>query len=450
MVILQVTGGENFRGGPARVRTAGEIILRRQTDSKIGQDTGYITFDVWLSEPGITYQLEMNIEAQALKVVTPNFADLSPGGDHCLSMEITVWIPPNASFENILVEATSLSIRFMDDIDVHVSQDSKFETHSGDVSFPSGNLSSVEISKPSGMPPGFSSRRIAVGTSSGDITGTIFLYDLVSIKTDSGDIDITILPQPAPHDGSSNVAQITLGAASGDIRCRFPVYNAAKIPDRDYRTSVQTHSGDIRGYYVIGTEAIFKVISGDIEIIALPTTFESSTFKTETNSGSTHVIVLEPLSRHRTSSPLPSDSIDIGNDDPYLIHPPQVVPVDPDVLVAQSPIPERHLRRLKSYHVCSSGDQKIHYPTAWDGEITAVNITGNIRVGGDGVRIIRDSKKNWAYHEVVARKGSGAEHASNLNVHGVSGSLDVWLGEDCLSSDWCKMDAIDEVSLYRE
>lgn len=435
LMILQVTGGENFRGGAARVRTAGVIIFRQQTDSKVGQGAGYITFDVWLSEPGITYRLEMDTEVQALKVITPDFADLSSGGDHCLSMEITVWIPPGASFENILVEATSLSMRFMDDLDIHVSQDCKIETYSGDVYFPSINLSSVAASTPSRMPPGFSSREIVVGTSSGDITGTVLLYDLVHIKTDSGDIDITILPQPAPHGGGFSVAQLELGTASGDIRCRFPVYNAVKIPDRDYRTSVRTHSGDISGDYVIGTEALFKVISGDLEIIALPTTFESSTFKTETNSGSTHVTVLEPLSRHRTSFPLPSDNTDIGNDDPYLIHPPLVVPADPDVSVAQSPISERHLRRLKSYHDCSSGDQKIHYPTAWDGEITAVDITGNIRVGGDGVRTISDRRRNWTYHEMVARKGLGAEPASSLNVHSVSGNLDVWIGKCCRSSD---------------
>lgn len=144
LVILQATGGENFRGGAARVRTVGEIILRRLPENQVNQDTGYITFDIWLTEPGITYRVEMDTKFQALKVVTPEFADLSNPGDHCLSIEITVWIPLNASFETILVEATSLSIRLMDDVDFYVSQQSHFETYSGDIYFPSKNLSSTE------------------------------------------------------------------------------------------------------------------------------------------------------------------------------------------------------------------------------------------------------------------------------------------------------------------
>src|SRR5277367_5091877 len=193
LVILQVTGGDNFRGGAARVRTAGEIILRRLPESQANHDTGSITFDVWLAEPGITYQVEMDTEVQALKVITPEFADLSTSGDHCLSMEITVWIPPNASFESILVEATSLSVRFMDEVDFHVSQQSHIETYSGDIFFPSKNLSSTEGTKSPGMPPRFSSREIIVRSTSGDVTGVFYLYDLVHVETDSGNINIMVL-----------------------------------------------------------------------------------------------------------------------------------------------------------------------------------------------------------------------------------------------------------------
>jgi len=438
LAILQVTGGKNFRGGAARVRTAGEIILRRLPKNQDNQDTGYITFDVWLTEPGITYRLEMDTEVQALKVVTPEFADLSTSGSHCLSIEVTVWIPPNASFETILVEATSLSIRLMDDVDFYVSQQSHIKTYSGDIYFPSKNLSSTQGSRSPGIPPGFSSREIVVGSASGDVTGVFYLYDLVHVETDSGNINIIVLPQPAQRDAVPNSAQLTLDTASGNIICRYPVGDAAKIPDRDYRTNVITRSGGISGDYVIGTEAIFKIISGDLHIIALPTTFEKSTFKTVTNSGTTTINVLEPLVRHQTASP-PTDFIDVGEDDPYLIQHPKVAPIESDALATSSKRYQHSLSQLTSSHDCTNGNMKIHYPSAWEGEITAVTVSGNIRVGGDGVRTIRDGRKNWAYHEVVARKGEYAEDASTLDVHGVSGSLDVWVGESCTSSDWCKM-----------
>lgn len=279
------------------------------------------------------------------------------------------------------------------------------------------------------MPPGFSSREIVVGSASGDITGVFYLYDLVHVETDSGNINIMVLPQPAPRDGVPNTAQLTLGAASGNIHCRYPVCDVAKIPDRDYRTSIRTHSGGISGDYVIGAEAIFKVISGDLKIIALPTIFEKSTFKTETNSGSTHVTVLEPLIQHRTPSSPTADFIDIGEDDPHLIHPPEVAPIESDVPATPSKIHRHTLTQLASYHDYNSRSMKIHYPSAWEGEIIAATISGSILVGGDDVRIIKGSRKNWAYHEVVARKGDGAEYASAVRVHGVSGSLDVWVGD---------------------
>jgi hypothetical protein len=421
LVILQVTGGENFGGGTARVHTAGEIILRRLSQDQVHQDTGSITFDVWLTEPGITYRVEMDTEIQALKVVTPEFADLSTPGDHCLSIEITLWIPPNVSFETILVEATSLSIRFMDDVDFHVSQQSHIETYSGDICFPSKNLSSIEGSKSPGIPPGFSSREIVVASSSGDIRGIFYLYDLVNIETDSGDITIMVLPQPK-SDGRPNIAQLTLGAASGNIHCRYPIGDAAKIPGRDYRTSVGTHTGRISGDYVIGTEAIFKVITGDLNLIALPTIFEKSTFKTETNGGSTAVLVLEPLIRQRTQSP-PADFIDIGQDGPYLIHPPEVSPIESDALATSPKIFRPTLTNLTSSHNCGSGEMRIHYPSEWEGQITASSMSGN------GVRLIKDSRKNWVYHEVIALKGERAEYACTLDVHDVSGNLDVWIGD---------------------
>jgi hypothetical protein len=443
----------------------------------------------------MSYSVEMDAEAQALKVVSPEFDNLSPNRDHCLSLEITIWLPPSATFENILIEATELSIRLMDDVDFNVSQESRFATYAGDVHFPTTNLSTVqglkkddehrstplhgdtednfvgrvqpdssdldftsnvpsnpsqglhlkgaEYATPRKLPPGFSSREIVVRTISGDITGFFYLYDLLDLETDSGGVDISVAPQPDLHEGGPHAAQLTVATASGDIQCRYPIWNSTNIPDRDYRTSVTTHSGRISGDYVIGTEAMFRAISGDFDITALPTTDEKSTFSTDTTSGSTRVTVLQPLSRHRTALPLPTDNIDIGDDDPYvIIRPPEIVPIDTDAPITQSKIYRRPLTHITSFHECSSGDMKIHYPSAWEGEINAVTISGNIRVGGDGVRTIKDSRKNWAYREVIARKGPAAEYASVLKVHGVSGNLDVWVGENCLNSEWCKMEAI--------
>lgn len=455
--------------------------MRLLPEGEEDQDTGYITFDIWLSDRAISYHVEMDAEAQALKFVTPEFDNLSPIRHHCLSLEITIWVPPRANLETILIKATELSISLQDDVDLHVKQDSRFATYAGDIHFSSRNLSSVqglngdnkgqstlpqgrieetvagrvepdildselapivssnppqgqdlkgvEYSNQGELPRGFSSRETIITTSSGDITGSFYLYDLLHLETNSGDVDISVAPQPDPQGGSSRTAQLTVASASGDIRCRYPIWDTSSIPDRDYQTSVTAHSGDISGDFVIGSEATFKAISGDFYINALPTTYDNSTFSTVSTSGSTRVTVLEPLSRHQTPLSSPADNINIGDDDPYvIINPSEILPVDIDEPTILSTSYKRPLTHLTSYHEGSSGNTKIHYPSSWEGEISAATISGNIRVGGEGVRTIKDGRKNRAYREVVARKGSRAEYASVLKVHEVSGNLDVWVG----------------------
>jgi len=95
------------------------------------------------------------------------------------------------------------------------------------------------------------------------------------------------------------------------------------------------------------------------------------------------------------------------------------------------------IRDLTSLHESNSGSIKLRYPDEWEGEIRASTIAGSIRVGGNKVRTIKDGKKNWAYNEVIARKGEDAEQASKLSVENVAGSADVWVGEGCQHAEWC-------------
>jgi DUF4097 and DUF4098 domain-containing protein YvlB len=273
---------------------------------------------------------------------------------------------------------------------------------------------------------GFSSREIYVGTTSGSVTGTFPLWDLLHVESDSGSIDICITPKPLLED-DPKPAQLTLSTVSGNINARLPIRQASSIPERDYHTRINTHSGGIQADIVIGTNAVIKSVSGSLAIMALPTTYGNSFFTTGTESGSTDIKVLSPLSGGTRYASPQDDFTDIGNDDPYLIGHPES---GPDVPAAQLSGSKRPLSRLVSQHEGSSGHVKMHYPSVWEGEINAETISGNIKVGGNGVRIIKDSRKNWAYHEVVARKGAGAEHASSLRVREVSGGIDVWVGEN--------------------
>lgn len=374
---------------------------------------------------------------QALKVTTPGSANVSPNGHHCTSLEITVWVPPSANFNYLTIGSTELSLRVLDDVDLYVSKITKFGSYSGSIHFPPINESISQGTHENGSDSnknqallgnvdGLSSREIYVRTTSSSVTGAFCLWDLLYIESDSGSIDIGIKPKPVLED-DPKPAQLTLSTVSGDINAYLPIQNASLIPERDYHTRINTHSGGIQADIVIGTNAVIKSVSGSLAIMALPTTYGDSFFTTGTESGSTDITILLPLSRRARYVTSPKDFTDIGNDDPYLIGHPES---SQDVPAAQLSGYKRPLSRLVSQHEGSSGHVKMRYPSVWEGEINAETISGNIKVGGDGVRIIKDSRKNWAYHEVVARKGAGAEHASSLQVREVSGGIDLWIGEN--------------------
>lgn len=486
LIVLQIR--EENTIGTAGVTVAGEIILRRLPLDEEDQQTGYITFDMWRSDPGIKSRVEMDASRQAMKITTHSYADLPAGRNHCLSLEVTVWVPPKASFKHIQIEATELSLRVYDDVDMIVSEVSKFGAYAGNILFPSSDRLGLTHSQPEVdeimpliapadsedrkaeatsadkrvngegeslhaniLPPtdlpvlgdqnwlknvsGFLSREIIVGSTYGSISGNFDLYDLLYVDSDSGKIDISVSPRPALAT-DPQPARLTLTTVSGNIRARFPIRQSASIPDRDYRTSVKSHSGSIHGDYLIGTEAIFSGVSGSMAINVLPTTYERAEFKTETPNGATEITVHPPLVQTRPSAPPPIEFIDIGDEDPYLINHPKS---DLEAPVSPSWESKRPLSRLTSSHEGSTGRMRLHYPSVWEGEITAVTISGDIRIGGGGVRTIKDSRKNWAYHEVVARKGLTGDHASAITVHEISGSVDFWVGESCLNAEWCQI-----------
>ena len=378
----------------------------------------------------------MDAEMQALKVTTPGSANLSPNGRHCTSLEITIWVPPSIKFKELTIQSTELSLRVLDDVDLYVSKTSKLGTYSGSLYFPGINGSAFQGMHETGLDSnenqllgdlgGFSSREIYVGTISGSLTGAFRLWDLLYVESNSGSIDIDITPKPVLED-DPKPAQLTVSTVSGSINARLPIRHVSLIPERDYHTKINTHSGGIQADIVIGTDAVIKSVSGSLAIIALPTTYGNSFFTTGTESGSTDITVLSPLSRGARYATPPEGFTDIGNDDPYLIGHPESLK---DVPAAPLSSYKRPLSRLFSRHEGSSGHVKMHYPSVWEGEINAQAISGNIKVGGNDVRIIKDSRKNWAFHEVVARKGAGAERASSLQIREVSGGIDVWIGEN--------------------
>lgn len=307
LTVLQTTHDNDDRWASANVKTSGEVHLRRiPKDSEHG-NRAYFTVDVHVSDADLQIQRAWDEDSRTLKISTPRYAKLKSRGPHCVSLEITAWFPEDAELSNLLIEAVTLTFRVFDDIKVKVKGRSKFTTLSGDVHFPtiesSGTLSEQntlgsegpdivdrstfesqgELSHKSWFKAGpthpFSSRRILVETVSGSIHGFYPLLDYLGISTQSGRVEVGVLPQEASKDAPAP-ADLEVQTASGRIKVDLPV-NGVKNPKftppaRNYITNVHSSSGKIEGTFYLGSVGSFKSTSGTIQINALPVVQASS------------------------------------------------------------------------------------------------------------------------------------------------------------------------------
>ncbi|KAI9744945.1 MAG: hypothetical protein M1818_001872 [Claussenomyces sp. TS43310] len=460
------------------LRTAGKVIFRRLPESKRDSKTGFITFSVWgSSRHGVGPEVNIDEEVQAVLIKLPRHSTLG-GKENCLSVEVTAWLPEDSVFETVQCFASQLSIEVFDGINVHASGKVVFESTAGDIIMPSVNESNpairkalpqlrdlrkvlehatedeaVPVNEISGkklplpaisaasgslhrsheLPPsrsqspsisdsrntqrGIFAKEMSMQTSSGSITGTFLLCDNLELYSQSGNIDVVILPQKS--ESGSPIAMFGGESQSGSLRVRYPIYGDYEIPERDYRTHLKSRSGSISGTYFLGTEFEANTNSGSVKIEVLSGTSQGkSSLSTTTFSGSTYA----SLFPRRRSVPDKSDFIDIGDGDPYLLYPPA-----PNQAGALSQ-DRSFIRELTSKHMSNSGSIKLRYPEEWEGEIHASTIAGSIRVSGPDVRTIKEGNKNWAFKEVIARKGTDAEHASLADVNAIVGEVDVWIG----------------------
>jgi hypothetical protein len=257
-----------------------------------------------------------------------------------------------------------------------------------------------------------SSRRIVVETVSGSINGAYPLEDLLSLSTQSGNIDVRVLPKPVDK-SAPEPADFEIQSSSGSIKALLPVRNADypnfTPPPRNYVTNVHSTAGNVDGSYYLGSESNFKTTSGSIRITALPVlqSGESDSkdvakniFETHTLSGLTEIDVQEPV----FISPLPPS---IGDADPYLIIP---SPNEQNLFTLDSRASSLKseekikLHSLKSSHTSNAAGVKVHYPDVWEGTIHAKTMSGTVSLVGSGIRFIQH-KKGPARTDVLARRG---------------------------------------------
>lgn len=273
----------------------------------------------------------------------------------CIYVSATIWVAPGTTLETFGIDAETLSVNFFPGLDYAITQSTEISVYSASLSIKANNAPS-KLS--------ISSRETTIDISSGSVTGSYPLYDLLSIHTDSGSIDITIDPKEASKE-SVKPAVLRLTSNSGSVRA---VTSTVTVPKRDYRADVYTSSGSIDVALLHGLRTSLRSINGRITADLYP--FGDNNTRTDIEShctsGSTDVTLHSSLSH-----------------------------------------PSAPLKKLFAYYGSTSGSLDLKYPAQWEGIVVGTTLSGGINIDWPGLRIVKDGKKGWLKRKVVGIKGNG-------------------------------------------
>ena len=464
-----MTHENDSRSRKLKVRTSGEIRIRRLPASSNYGSRGVVLIDTYVSDDSLEVSTTWVETLRTMKVSVPSSASVGTY-NNCISLEITIWLPEDALFPELVVAATVLNLRVVDGVQFKVTGETKFASVSGDVYFPDYSVNN-EI-PPTTYP--LDTRHITVETVSGNIKGIYPLFDLLKLSSQSGDIQAGVYPQPVLPSQPAP-ANLEISTSSGKIQIGLPVQVPRYSPPaRDYVTHVSSISGNILGSYFLGSIGSLKSTSGDITIMVLPVVpFSPSTdpddgpktrFETWSISGTHDLDILEPVfialaPSEIASSPYlpkppnaPNDPtpvrkpsphhsqepyIPVAGDDPYRVSLPSeetddviLHDVTPAKMAKRRRAVAKQWRTLTASHKTSSAEIKLRYPVAWEGTVAESTISGDTKTVGKDLKLI-SYNKGWPYKELIAGKGvSKRGEGSSVSMDSISGSLIFAVGEE--------------------
>ncbi|RAR03305.1 hypothetical protein DDE83_008274 [Stemphylium lycopersici] len=303
-----------------------------------------------------------------LTIGDPSFPDGFDGvrsGTACLGMSIVIYVAPGASMKTLKIQSNHMGMQIHSGANFTV-------TDSTSISLTTGTLDAVT----------FSSRQTHLQTISGSISGEFALFDLLSVKTKSGSVNIDIEPQEAAK-GSSNPAVFMVDSLSGSIRTDF---KRKHIPERDYQTFVNTTVGSVDGTFIHGSRTEMNSVAGLVTADLLP--FKSGDYQseiyTQTRSGQTSLTLRAPYKAKN-------------------------VP----------------MTGLVSTHKSTSGGLDVTYPEEWTGFVDGTSLSGALHLQGKGLKLLKENDEPGKNH-VEANKGNGA---SSLSFDTVSGGCEIKIGK---------------------
>ncbi|KAF2261736.1 hypothetical protein CC78DRAFT_343109 [Lojkania enalia] len=321
-----------------------------------------------VSSPVSVDSLKYDYSATGLSIgdiSTPDVINGAQKGTACLGISVVVYVAPNASLENFDVASLHLGIQIHEGVSFSI-------TNSTSISLTSGTLDSST----------FNSRQTRLETISGSISGQYALLDLLSIKTESGSVNVDISPKEASSEDSPS-AIFVASSLSGSIRANF---ERKHIPERDYQVRINTTVGSVDGTIIHGSKTTISSVAGFLtaDIIPFRGGDYTSILETSTTSGQTKLNLHSP---YQDSS--------------------------------------KPLTRFTSTHMSISGALDITYPQVWEGNLKGSSMNGTLHLQGRDLELIRQEEGSEG-QMVEAKKGAGE---SSLVFGTVSGGIEVKVGK---------------------
>jgi hypothetical protein len=306
--------------------------------------------------------------ASSLVIGDPSYVDGFDGvhkGSACLGMSLVVYMAAGLEIETLNIAATHMGMQIHNGVDFSV-------TNSTHVSLTKGTLDAAA----------FKSRETYLETISGSISGLYSLYNLVSVTSKSGSVNIEVEPMPATAESSPS-AVFMVDAHSSSVRTDF---KRKHIPERDYQVYINTTVGSVDGTFIHGSRTEINSVAGFVNADLLP--YKSggyaSTINTRTDSGQTSVTLRTPYKAKHVS-----------------------------------------MTGLTSIHKTTSGELDLTYPQEWMGQINGTSLSGALHLEGQDLQLLGENDEPRQNH-VEAKKGTGG---GKLEFDTVSGECKIKIGK---------------------
>ncbi|KAK4178703.1 hypothetical protein QBC36DRAFT_367079 [Triangularia setosa] len=424
LAIIQNISHTNDHHSYKPIQIHGSVILRR-TDSD-HPDPSLVVVTTANNEL-IATTISWDESSQKLIVTIPNFLPSDAPNQPpwpCIHLTVTLWAPASSSLFSLSISTTILSILLVDNLSLSVGENTVLSSTVGSIT---SDTTGSGVSPSTTLSPSFNfiSPLISVSTTSAPISGSWPLYNYLSFETTAGNIKVSILPQPDLNPDHPKPAVLNVKSSSGTVELIEPISAArdayetgktlalegagylaekpeAAIPVRDYRVDVHTTSGNIKARLATTEWGGWKSMSGKIDVEVLLVLDEGvyndkvgrqAGLETRSTSGNTVFSAWEPL------------WVGVGAG--------------------------RKLRVVKARHGSTSGDVRVGYPKSWEGEVNLGTLSGRLKVGGEGVRVVKGGEGGWpgVRKNVVARKGEEGEKGSKVEGKSTSGDVSVWVGD---------------------